>query len=50
MKWMIGYVWILSLIGAFFYGHEFGMIEGEKIARKESGYKFNETAFAGFKK
>jgi hypothetical protein len=25
------------------------MIEGEKIARKESGYKFNETAFAGFK-
>lgn len=32
-KFIIGYIWILSVLGALFMGHEFGMVEGSMSER-----------------
>jgi hypothetical protein len=30
---IIGYIWFLSILGAAFYGHEFGMTEKEQVRK-----------------
>lgn len=32
-KFIIALLWLFSVLGALFYGHEFGMIEGAKYER-----------------
>jgi cytochrome bd-type quinol oxidase subunit 2 len=38
--------WIGSLGFAFFFGHEFGLVEGARIERQNQGYRFDRTAKA----
>lgn len=30
-KWTIGYFWLLSLMGAAFYGHEWGLMKSDYL-------------------
>jgi hypothetical protein len=36
---MVAFVWFLSLAGALFCGHEFGVINGRQEAKQELGHK-----------
>lgn len=34
-KFMLGYVWALTILGALFYGHEFGVLHGQETQKQE---------------
>lgn len=40
LKYMLAYLWILSIIGAFMYGHEFGLVN--KVDRGVANSKLAE--------
>jgi hypothetical protein len=35
-KWVVGYLWMLSLLGALFLGNEIGMMKHEYIDMKSN--------------
>lgn len=51
-RYIFGYLWFLSLMGALLYGHTIGFIQGQDEAKANQGYKFEDVsrAFAGAKK
>lgn len=51
-KFIIGVLWLFSILGAAMYAHEFAYEAGKRYERENNGYKFQNTkrAFAGVEK
>lgn len=49
MKFLIAILWIFSVGGALFAGHEIGFLNGQDYEKKNQGYRFQtaKRAFAG---
>ena len=40
-KYIVAYVWILSIVGSLYFGHELAMTKYDRLMRKCEKYFFN---------